>query len=751
MASGTFTLRDGMTFAIPTEPTAARAAVFLVELLRTTRGIRLKPLRSDVDDAAAPLRFRLLGAQSSRDHVSDELRDPESYAIDISPEGVTISSSDARGLLYGAVTVWQLCGADPGMGGAVILPAMRLTDWPRFKWRALLLDSARHYQSPAFIMQLLDWMALHKLNVLHWHLTDDQAWRLQIRKYPRLTDIGAWRVPAGAAAAADIDPATHRPRLYGGFYSQQVVRQIVAHAAERNITVVPEIEMPGHATAALVAYPQLATDQPAPTAVPSDWGIYPNLYNAEEATFRFLEDVLTEVMALFPSRYIHIGGDEALKDQWQGSARIGQRRRELGLSDPDALQGYFVSRMGRFLAARGRRVMGWDEILAAQIPADAAVTSWRGVQGGISAARAGHEVVLAPEPQLYFDYRQGDLPDEPPGRGRIVSLEEVYRFEPLPQILAPLRSHVLGVQANIWTEHMRTEQELQTMLFPRAAALAEMGWSSPANRDWTSFSERLTTMQSRYDLLGIRASPDAFAVRIDARLGESVDQAEVTLSKQAAAGAIHYTLDGREPTPQSAVYTHSFSAPVRGTVHAAVWVQQHRPVAATARALDPEGLLTRSSAQLRNCSDKVLLYLEDDAPSEGPRAKFLLDILDPCWIFGGVNLTHIRSISATVGQLPFNFQLGAQAHAVVLSPARQPAGELDVRLDRCDGEIVASLSLQPAQDHPAVTQLPPAALRAQGVHDLCLKFSRPSPEPTWALDRVTLLGADVNGVSAARR
>ncbi|MBV8855251.1 MAG: beta-N-acetylhexosaminidase, partial [Sinobacteraceae bacterium] len=465
MASGTFTVRDGMALAMPTEPAAARAAVFLVDLLRATLGIRLKPLGADASDAAAPLRFRLLGGS----------RDPESYAIDISPQQVTISAADARGLLYGAVTLWQLCTADKAISHPVTLQAMRLTDGPRFKWRGLLLDSARHYQSPAFIMQLLDWMALHKLNVLHWHLTDDQAWRLQIKKYPRLTTVGAWRVPAGAAAAADIDPATHRPRLYGGFYSQQVVRGIVAHAAERNITLVPEIEMPGHATAALVAYPQLATAQHAPASVPSDWGTYPNLYNAQEATFRFLEDVLTEVMALFPSRYIHIGGDEALKDQWNASARIHWRLQELGLADTAALQGYFVSRMSRFLAAHGRRVIGWDEILAAQLPPQAAIMSWRGVQGGLSAAGAGHEVVLAPAPQLYFDNRQGDLPDEPAGHGRIVSVEEVYRFEPLPQALAALQPHVLGVQANIWTEHMRTEEDLQTMLFPRAAALAEMG------------------------------------------------------------------------------------------------------------------------------------------------------------------------------------------------------------------------------------------------------------------------------------
>ena len=243
-----------------------------------------------------------------------------------------------------------------------------------------MLDSARHYQSPADIERFIDWMALHKLNVLHWHLTDDQAWRLEIRRYPRLTEVGAWRVPAGAAARTDIDQATGQPRLYGGYYSQDTVRRLARYAAARNVTIVPEIEMPGHATAALVAYPELAAGE-VPAAVPADWGIYPNLFDVDETTFAFLEHVLVEVIELFPSAYVHIGGDEVVKDQWRTSARTQRWMRERGISDVDELHGHFIARIGRFLSSRGRRLVGWDEILEEALPPEATAAARHGVGG----------------------------------------------------------------------------------------------------------------------------------------------------------------------------------------------------------------------------------------------------------------------------------------------------------------------------------------------------------------------------------
>jgi hexosaminidase len=322
-------------------------------------------------------------------------------------------------------------------------------------------------------------MALHKLNVLHWHLTDDQGWRLEIRKYPLLTEVGAWRIPAGATWPRTPDPATGRRPVYGGYYTQQEVRDIVAYAAARFVTIVPEIEMPGHAQAAIASYPRLGTGG-APPPVSPDWGVHDYLFNADDSTFTFLEDVLTEVIELFPGPYIHIGGDEAVKDRWKSSPRVQARIRELGLADEAALQGWFVARIGRFLESRGRRLIGWDEILESGIPAGASIMSWRGTEGAIAAARAGHDVVMAPSPALYLDHLQSDAPNEPPGRPSVESLEDVYGYEPVPPGLAAAESsHIVGAQLNAWTEHMRPGHVSSTGFSPHRA-LAEVTWSPAA-------------------------------------------------------------------------------------------------------------------------------------------------------------------------------------------------------------------------------------------------------------------------------
>jgi hexosaminidase len=594
---------------------------------------------------------------------------PEAYSLAVGPAGVTVSARDRRGLFYGAITLWQLMGTDAGDATQVSLPALRITDEPRFRWRGLMLDSARHYQSPEFIERFIDWMALHKLNVLHWHLTDDQGWRLEIRKYPRLTQVGAWRVPAGPAAAADIDPATGKPRLYGGYYSQDTVRRIVRYAAEREVTIVPEIEMPGHATAATVAYPQLGVDGHATAVVPSDWGIYPNLFNVEDATFEFIEDVLREVLELFPGEYIHVGGDEAVKDQWKSSPRVQQLMRERGIADEHALQSYFIQRVGRFLSAHGRRLIGWDEILEGGLAEDATVMSWRGIDGALAAAAAGHDAVLSPWPTLYLDNRQGAGATEPPGRGRVISLEDVYSFDPMPATLPSERyHHILGVQANLWTEHMRTEERAQWMVWPRAAAIAEIGWSLPERRDFADFRTRLESALGWYRALGLRYADTAF----------------------------------RAPAA----------------------LQERR----------------RTSQDLKTCADKLVLNLEDDAPVRGERAVFLVDIMQPCWIFEGADLTRITSIAATVGQFPFNFQIGKDRDAIHLRPPQGPDGELEVRVDACDGEPIVVLPLGPAAGNAGVTRLPAAAIASRaGRHDLCFTFTGRDIDPMWAIDSIELV------------
>jgi hexosaminidase len=655
---GVFAFRAGTRISLPPDPGAARIARYFADLLEETRGVHLQVTRAA---SGFVIVFRLDKPVPGTS--------PEAYAIDISTQQVVVSAGDLRGLFYGAVTLWQLCTASDH----IVLHAANIIDSPRLAWRGLMLDSARHYQSPQFIMRFIDWMALHKLNVLHWHLTDDQGWRLEIKRYPRLTGVGAWRTPAGAG----------HPPLYGGFYSQDDVRRIVAHAAERNITIVPEIDMPGHASAAIVAYPELGvTDHPL-TAVPSDWGIYSNLYNVEESTFNFLDGVLDEVIALFPGKYIHIGGDEAVKDQWKASARVQARMRELHIADEQALQSYFIQRVQKHLSARGRRIVGWDEILEGGITPDATIMSWHGLDGAMAAVTAGHDAILSPWPTLYFDNRQGTGADEPPGRGRVLSLREVYDFDPMPPGIAPeQRRHVLGLQANIWTEHIRTEDRVAYMTFPRAAAVAETGWSPPQEHDWDAFVHRLPSEFARYRAVGLRYSDDAL-----------------------------------------------------------------RP--ANSHELGPFD--RHMSQDLRTCTDKVVLSLEDDAPLRGDRAVFLIDIENPCWIFPSADLSRGASLQAAVGQVPFNFQIGKDRDAIQLAPPRTapagdsltgrsiPAGELEVYLDGCTKDPIAVLPLAPAAGNDAVTELPAVRLPpASGRHDLCFRFTQRSLDPMWALDWIQL-------------
>jgi hexosaminidase len=431
---------------------------------------------------------------------------------------------------------------------------------------------------------------------------------------------------------------------------------------------VPEIDMPGHATAAIVAYPRLGVTDHPPTAVPADWGIFTNLYNVEESTFAFLEDVLAEVIELFPGEFIHVGGDEAVKDQWKASAHVQARMRELGVPTEEALQGYFTQRMGKYLEAHGRRLIGWDEILEGGVPPGAAVMSWRGVDGAIAAAASGHDAVLTPAPTLYLDFRQGTGPSEPPGRGEVVSLERVYRFDPLPGPLAAAAGHVLGVQANLWTEHVRTEEWAAYMTWPRAAALAEIGWSPAERRDFADFERRLSREFGRYRALGITFSEDVFA-------------------------------PARKVGP---------------------W-ERHM------------------SQDLATCADKLVLNLEDDAPLAGPRAVFLIDLENPCWLLPATDLTRARRLTAAVGQVPFNFQIGHDIEAIRLRTPGTPAGELEVRLDGCEGAPLAVLPLAPAAGNDAVTVLPSAQLpQLKGTHALCFAFTQRTLDPLWAIDWVQL-------------
>ena len=639
---------------------ARRVANQFADLMRRTRGL---VLAVGEGGAGEVILSRSAGAA------------PESYTLSVRPGGVRIAASDDAGLLYGAVSLWQL--ATQTWEGPAPIAIVSIADQPRFAWRGVMLDSARHYQSPEFIKGFLDWMALHKLNVFHWHLTDDQAWRLEILAHPRLTEVGAWRVPEGAAPRKDIDPTTGRPRLYGGFYTQAQVREIVAHAGALGIAVVPEIDVPGHAGAAVAAYPELGVQDAPDSAVaevPSDWGVYHTLFNTGPETIAFLTTVLDEVMDLFPGQYIHLGGDEAAKEQWENSPSVQAHMRALGLTDEMQMQGWFMKQLEDHLTAHGRRLIGWDEILEGGLEGDAAVMSWRGVAGAIEAARLGHDTVLTPGPTFYFDYRQSPN-DGAPGRVVLSTLEGLYEFDPEAGMTPGQAGHVLGVQANLFTEHMRTEARVEYMAYPRIAALAELAWSAPERTEFADFSERMPVQLARYRALGIRYAESA----LDA-----------------------------VPAPPP-----------------------------------PDGE-RRYDHQMALCSNAIAIALIDDAPIDGERAAFTMDIMNPCWTYQQADLTRGVVFEAAVGQVPFNFQIGADRAKVVVHPAATPAGELEVRIDGCEGVADLIIPLTEAIRSDGVTVISGDLPAVPGRHDLCLRFTRNGVDPLWGVDWVRLSSQRAN-------
>ncbi len=485
------------------------------------------PLRPGCGDGAIRLRV-------------DDTLGPEAYRLTVragaGASAVEIAGGDCAGVFWGAQTLRQLLGPEafrraPVGTGAVRLPCVTVSDSPRFRWRGFLLDVARHFLPKDVVLRYLDLLAAHKLNVLHLHLTDDQGWRIEIKRYPRLTEVGAWRsrTKVGLRESTLWDERPH-----GGYYTQDDIREIVAYAAERHIAVVPEIDIPGHSQAAIAAYPELGnTDVIDTTALPvlASWGINPNVLAPTDNTLRFYEDVLTEVLDLFPGTFVHIGGDECPKEQWRASKAARRRIEELGLADEDELQSWFVQHFDRWLAQRGRRLIGWDEILeggsrargrrqgsggggeAAEwgLTPGAAVSSWRGYAGGIAAARAGHDVVICPEQHVYLDHRQAPGADEPVPIGYVRTLEDVYRFEPVPPELTGQEArHVLGTQANLWTEVQDSVRAVDYMAFPRLAAFAEVAWSAlpaPGLRDYADFTARMAAHYARLDALGVEYRP----------------------------------------------------------------------------------------------------------------------------------------------------------------------------------------------------------------------------------------------------
>ncbi|HET7065094.1 MAG TPA: family 20 glycosylhydrolase [Rudaea sp.] len=724
--SGHFEVAPGSALVVNGER-AAGSARYFADLVERTRGLHFA-LRTEADASAGDaIVFQLQPATARTDG-------DESYRLSITPHRITLTAGTPHGLFNGAVSLWQLLV--PGSPGAQALrvPCAQIEDYPRFAWRGLLLDSARHFQSPEFVKHFIDTMALHKLNVMHWHLTDDQGWRIQIKKYPKLTEIGAWRAPQPDEMQL-VDPATGK---YGGFYTQDQIRDIVRYAAERYVTIVPEIDMPGHAQAAIAAYPQVGVTGAQP-AVSSDWGINTWLFDVSEYTFSFVESVLTEVMELFPSKYIHVGGDEAAKDQWQASARVQERMRRLGIRDEKDLQGYFTVRLEGFLRAHGRTLVGWDEILEGGLPPTAIVMSWRGTEGAVAAAQHGIDVVMSPDPAMYLDHLQSNSSDEPPGRVKVISLADVYAFEAVPHELdADQARHVLGGQANLWSEYLTTPERVEHAAFPRAAALAEVLWSPPEGRSWDDFLARLPSQFERYRALGVAFADTAFEPQIAAsqtsgsKTGGS-SRIRVGLSKQIAFGTIRYTLDDSVPGPQSREYREPLMASAGATVRAATFSADRQLAAPRAQRIDASAVARRYSDALKPCGDSLLLRLEGGSDGVAAAPLYNVNLMNPCWIYTQADLAASASLDVRVGALPYFFQLWHDADKVVTYAPSAGGDELQLRLDGCTG---APLATVPLGDSRAARTLSVPLERQSGLHDICLVFATRQRDPLWLIDWV---------------
>ena len=493
--------------------------------------------------------------------VTDESLPAEGYELNVDGEGIEVRASQFPGFLYALQSLEQLLpaavyGTEPAPDAAWEVPCVKIADAPRFAYRGMHLDVARHFFSVDEVKRYIDVMAIHKLNTLHWHLTDDQGWRIEIKRYPELTAVGSIR----KATVVRKEWGTYDGTPYGGFYTQDEIRDVVKYAADRGVTVIPEIDLPGHMLAALTAYPELGCTG-GPYEVWGRWGVADDvLCPGREKTFEFLEGVLTEVMELFPSEYIHIGGDECPKVRWEKCPRCQAKIRQLGLKDDGEhtaehyLQSYVTDRIGKFLAQHGRRIIGWDEILEGRAPSDAVVMSWRGSEGGIAAAKLGHDVIMTPNSHFYFDYYQSlDTDAEPFGIGGYIPMEQVYSYDPaFPELTPEQQKHILGVQANLWTEYVLSDEHLEYMLLPRLAALSEVQWCLPETKDWNRFIGSFR-MDEIYSQMGYEFAKHIFGVTASYAVDPEKGGVVMTLTTQGGA-PIRYTLDGSDPTASSPLY-----------------------------------------------------------------------------------------------------------------------------------------------------------------------------------------------------
>jgi hexosaminidase len=493
--SGQFVIRSNTSIVLtPDNQEMKNAVTVFNDLLNRAAGYRL------------PVTISPVSANAIVCKLNPSISNKEGYKLSVQKSLITLEAQTPQGIFYGMQTLRQLLPYQIERSYLSnvdwTIPCVEIEDLPRFVYRGLMLDVSRHFQPKEFVMKFIDMLAYHKMNTFHWHLTEDQGWRIEIKQYPQLTEVGAYRNRTLEGRYTSPDKRKWNNMRYGGFYTQEDIKEVLAYAQKRFITVIPEIELPGHATAALASYPKLSCTG-GPFEVEGLWGVFNDIYCPKEETFQFLENVLTEVAALFPSPYIHIGGDEAPKLRWKNCALCQALIKKEGLKDEHELQSYFIKRIEKFVESKGKRIIGWDEILEGGLAPNATVMSWRGEAGGIEAAKQDHDVIMSPNSHAYLDHFQADPKTQPLAIGGFLPLWKVYSYNPTPAVLTPDEAkHILGFQGNIWTEYISTASHVEYMAFPRGAAIAETGWSFEEKKSYPDFKARVIRQFKRYDGIG---------------------------------------------------------------------------------------------------------------------------------------------------------------------------------------------------------------------------------------------------------
>jgi len=530
--SGQFTITQQTTIAAK-DKEDRKAAEFLNEYLQQVYGFKL-----DIAKKATKDYIRLATRASSK------ATDKDAYALEVAQDGVNITGDTRAGTFYGLQSLIQLLPVEKST--SLQIPAVAIQDAPRFAYRGMHLDVGRHMFPVSFIKKYIDYLALHKMNYFHWHLTEDQGWRIEIKKYPELTKVGGFR---NGTIIGRYPGTGNDNKRYGGYYTQEEAKEVVRYAADRHITVIPEIEMPGHSSAALTAYPWLGCPGTGPYKVEETWGIFDDVYCAgKDSTFTFLQDVVDEVMAIFPSKYIHVGGDESPKSNWKTCPLCQKRIKEEGLADEHELQSYFIQRMEKYINSKGRTIIGWDEILEGGLAPKAVVMSWRGEAGGIAAAQQNHYVIMTPGSHVYFDHSQSQREDSVT-IGGFTSIEKAYSYEPIPkELTAEQAKYVLGAQANVWTEYMGSPAKVEYQVFPRMSALSEVLWTAPEKKSWPDFEKRLLTQFKRYDLWGANYSNAYYDIMAAVLPAAGQNGITVELEGKNDQGKLLYSINGKGGT-----------------------------------------------------------------------------------------------------------------------------------------------------------------------------------------------------------